>query len=97
MNGARRAPRPGAYLVGLQAVSDGAAAPAERSGSAAPAGLVQRALEWDVQQCMDELARLADSAGLRVTGRAWQRRRQPDPRTYLGAGKIAAVAESARE
>ena len=97
MSGARRAPRPGAYLVGLQAVSDGAAAPAERSGSAAPASLVQRALQWDVQQCLDELARLADSAGLRVTGRAWQRRRQPDPRTYLGAGKIAAVAESARE
>ena len=53
--------------------------------------------EWDVRQCLDELARLADTAGLRVVGRTWQRRRQPDPRTYLGAGKIAAVGGAARQ
>ena len=98
MSGARGERRQRAYLVGLQAPAGGNPAPTdERSGSATPAGLVPRAPVWDVQQCLDELARLADSAGLRVAGRTWQRRRQPDPRTYLGAGKIAAVADAARE
>ena len=97
MSRTRGARRQGAYLVGLQLAGASAAPHDERSGGAAPAGLVQRAPAWDVQECLDELARLADSAGLRVAGRTWQRRRQPDPRTYLGAGKIESVADAARE
>ena len=66
---------------------------------AAPIGQHFRvsAPEWDVQLCLDELARLADTAGLRVVGRTWQRRRHADPRTYLGAGKIAALGSAARQ
>ena len=98
MSGARDEQLQGAYLVGLQAAAGGGAAPSdERSGSAAPVSLVQRAPDWDVQQCLDELARLADSAGLHVVGRTWQRRRQPDPRTYLGAGKIAEAGSAAQQ
>ena len=97
MSGARPARRQAAYLVGLQIAGSSPAPPEERSGGTAPAGLVQRAPAWHVQQCLDELARLAESAGLRVAGRTWQRRRQPDPRTYLGAGKLEAVAQAARE
>ncbi len=98
MSRTRGARRQGAYLVGLQLAGASAAPHDERSSDgAAPAGLVQRAPAWDVQECLDELARLADSAGLRVAGRTWQRRRQPDPRTYLGAGKIESVADAARE
>ena len=47
-------------------------------------------------QHLAELAQLADTAGLRVVGRIWQRRRQPDPRTYLGAGRLAEVGPAAR-
>ena len=67
--------------------------------SAGPGGRQFRgtAPEWDVRQSLDELARLADTADLRVVGRTWQRRRQADPRTYLGAGKIAAVGSAARQ
>lgn len=66
---------------------------------AAPIGQHFRvsAPEWDVQICLDELARLAETAGLRVVGRTWQRRRHADPRTYLGTGKIAALGSAARE
>ena len=96
MSEARGARRQRAFLVGLRVTAGGA--PAEvRSGSTTPASLVERTPDWDVQQCLDELARLADSAGLHVAGHAWQGRRQPDPRTYVGAGKVAAVATAARE
>ena len=82
--------RQGAYLVGLQIADATVAAPVGRHFRA-------RAPKWDVQHCLDELARLADTAGLRVVGRTWQRRRHPDPRTYLGAGKIAALGSAARQ
>ena len=85
MSGSRRAPRPSAFLVGLQTAPVGAMAAANDRG----------ATLWDVEQCLEELARLADSAGLRVVGRSWQRRAQPDPRTYLGGGKLAEVAAAA--
>ena len=69
----------------------GGEAPGTASGRGAAAG----AVTWRVQDSLDELARLADTAGLTVAGRAWQRRERPDPRTYLGAGKLAAVVEEA--
>ncbi len=37
---------------------------------------------------MEELARLADTAGIEVAGRMTQRRPQPDGRTFLGRGKV---------
>jgi GTP-binding protein HflX len=89
------AQRQSAFLVGLQASPAGGAAAANGRG-AAPAGSAPEPVRWDVEQCLDELARLADSAGLVIAGRTWQRRAQPDPRTYLGAGKLAEVAGAAR-
>ena len=94
MSGSERAPRQSAFLVGLKTTPAGAAAAANgRSGSLA--GSAPEPAQWDVEQCLEELARLADSAGLRVVGRTWQRRSQPDPRTYLGGGKLAEVAATA--
>ena len=94
MSGSERAPRQSAFLVGLKTTPAGAAAAAnDRSGSLA--GSAPEPAQWDVEQCLEELARLADSAGLRVVGRTWQRRAQPDPRTYLGGGKLAEVAATA--
>src|SRR5688572_26288692 len=40
-----------------------------------------------VDQHLDELAQLIDTAGADVVARVVQRRRQPDPATYIGSGK----------
>ncbi|MGD9124070.1 MAG: GTPase HflX [Desulfarculaceae bacterium] len=45
----------------------------------------------EAEERLDELADLARSAGLRVLGRVIQRRRQIDPRTLLGPGKLEEV------
>ena len=95
MSGSGRAPRQSAFLVGLQTAPAGAAAAANGRG-ATLSGSAPEPAQWDVEQCLEELARLADSAGLRVVGRTWQRRAQPDPRTYLGGGKLAEVVAAAR-
>ena len=89
------AQRQSAFLVGLQASPASGAAAANGRGAAA-VGSAPEPVWWDVEQCLNELARLADSAGLVIAGRTWQRRAQPDPRTYLGAGKLAEVAGAAR-
>lgn len=44
-----------------------------------------------VDQSLDELARLADTAGLEVVGKATQRLNRPDSATYIGSGKLADV------
>jgi len=95
MNGSRAAQPPSAFLVGLQTFPAGGPAAADARG-ASLAGGAPEPPRWDVEQCLEELARLADSAGLRVAGRTWQRRAQADPRTYLGAGKLAEVGAAAR-
>lgn len=44
-----------------------------------------------VEESLDELSRLADTAGLEVVGRVWQRFDQPDPATFIGSGKVEEV------
>ena len=46
---------------------------------------------------LDELARLAETAGAIEVGRIVQRRQRPDPSTFLGKGKCLETAELARE
>lgn len=41
-----------------------------------------------LEESLDELQRLCESAGARVVGRNFQKRSKPDTRTYVGAGKI---------
>lgn len=41
----------------------------------------------DVEESLDELERLVDTAGAEVVGRAVQRRDAPDPATFVGRGK----------
>lgn len=41
----------------------------------------------DVEQSLDELALLVDTAGAEVVSRVIQRRTEPDPATYIGRGK----------
>ena len=52
----------------------------------------------DPQEALREFEALADSAGAEVVGRETGRRRRPDPRTYIGPGKVEtlqALIESA--
>ena len=52
--------------------------------------------EEDVETHLDELAQLIDTAGADVVGRTVQRRRDPDPATYVGKGKAEEIAELSR-
>lgn len=44
-----------------------------------------------VEDSLDELARLADTAGIDVVGQTFQRFNRPDRATYIGSGKVAEV------
>lgn len=50
-----------------------------------------------VRAYLDELARLVESAGGQVVGEVLQSRPEPDPATYLGAGKVTELAAQVRE
>ena len=47
---------------------------------------------WSVEEHLEELASLADTAGAEVVGRAVQARKAPDPKLYIGAGKVNEIA-----
>lgn len=49
-----------------------------------------------VEEHLDELAQLADTAGIEVVGRAAQSRKAPDPATFVGKGKAEEIGEQAR-
>ena len=49
-----------------------------------------------VDEELDELAQLVDSAGADVVGRVVQRRDAPDPATFVGRGKAQEIAELSR-
>lgn len=52
---------------------------------------------WDLQESLDELGRLAVSAGAEVVGTFQQRRDRPDPATLIGSGKAAELTELLKE
>lgn len=47
---------------------------------------------WPVESSLDELERLADTAGADVVARTTQKLEAPNPRTFIGAGKAEEVA-----
>jgi GTP-binding protein HflX len=47
---------------------------------------------WDLEDALDELGRLAVSAGAEVVGSFVQRRDRPDPATLIGGGKALELA-----
>jgi GTP-binding protein HflX len=53
------------------------------------------ALSWTARDSLEELGRLADTAGLSVVGSASQKLTHPDPRTYIGSGKLEELRETA--
>ena len=49
--------------------------------------------DWPVQESLDELTRLAETAGVTCVDRLVQRLSQPHPATLLGTGKVGELAE----
>ena len=52
---------------------------------------------WTVTESLDELEELARTAGAEVIGRLSQKLEHPDPRTYLGRGKLQEAHDRAVE
>jgi GTP-binding protein HflX len=52
---------------------------------------------WDLEDALDELGRLAVSAGAEVVGTFVQRRDRPDPATLIGSGKAAELSARLEE
>ena len=50
-----------------------------------------------VEEHLDELSRLADTAGAEVAGRYVQSRTSPDPATFVGRGGVEEIAEDLRK
>jgi len=48
---------------------------------------------WTIQDSLDELGRLAATAGLAVAGATSQKLTHPDARTWIGSGKVRELAE----
>lgn len=47
---------------------------------------------YNIMDSLGELGRLADTAGLEVVGHTYQLLDDPNPRTYVGAGKVAEIS-----
>ena len=59
-------------------------------------GIEQAGSPWPVEASLQELARLADTAGADTVGTTSQRLLAPNPKTFVGSGKAAEIAEMAR-
>ncbi|XP_023535561.1 uncharacterized protein LOC111796964 isoform X1 [Cucurbita pepo subsp. pepo] len=46
---------------------------------------------FSIDESLKELAQLADTAGLKVVGSTYQKLASPNPRTYIGSGKVAEI------
>ncbi|CAL9126710.1 unnamed protein product [Musa textilis] len=46
---------------------------------------------FNIEESLKELAQLADTAGLSVVGSTYQKLANPNPRTYIGSGKVAEI------
>lgn len=48
---------------------------------------------WEVEASLNELSRLAETAGAEVVAKLWQQRSNPDPAYFLGQGKVKELAQ----
>src|SRR5687768_3171846 len=84
-------------IVGLS-MADRRATSTPRHERAALVGLVTgSARRVDADRSLDELAALADAASADVVLRMLQERPKPDPSTFIGGGKVAALAAACAE
>jgi GTPase len=49
---------------------------------------------YSVLESLEELGRLAETAGLEVSGQLYQVLEEPNPRTYVGSGKVAEITQA---
>ena len=68
-------------------------APRER---AVVVGVDRPGLDWPIDSSLQELTRLVDTAGADVVASFTQRLAKPNPRTLIGSGKVAEIAETVR-
>ncbi|BAT82823.1 GTPase HflX isoform X1 [Vigna umbellata] len=47
--------------------------------------------DFGIEESLSELAQLADTAGLLVVGSTYQKLTSPNPRTYIGSGKVSEI------
>ncbi|TMF46438.1 MAG: GTPase HflX, partial [Chloroflexi bacterium] len=59
-------------------------------------GVEMQGMDWPVEESLDELAKLASTAGVTTMDRVIQRLAHPHPGTLLGSGKVQEIAEVAR-
>ena len=71
--------------------------PASALERAALVGLATPSARNDADRSLDELAGLAEAAGARVVLRMIQERARPDAATFIGSGKVAALAAACDE
>lgn len=56
---------------------------------------IDRGHDWPVEESLAELARLAETGGAVIAATLTQRLKTPDPRTFIGKGKLEEVASAA--
>lgn len=54
-------------------------------------GVERRDATWPVDRSLDELERLAETAGARPVARVTQRLDRPQPKTFIGSGKVEEI------
>lgn len=59
-------------------------------------GVDRPGLSWPLEASLDELERLVDTAGADVVARTTQKLSSPNPRTFVGSGKAAEIADLCR-
>lgn len=59
-------------------------------------GIERRGAEWGVEESLSELGRLAQTAGAEVVGALSQRLASPNPKSFIGKGKVEEVAGEIR-
>jgi GTPase len=72
--------------------------PADGEERAILAALITEGMDaWQVEDDLDELAQLVKTAGATVCGRMTQARLAPDPRVFLGSGKVQELSLMVQE
>ncbi len=66
--------------------------PRAANGNGASAAL-EGVKPWETADSLEELARLAETAGIEVVGAVSQKLSRPHPATYVGKGKLAEIKE----
>lgn len=68
----------------------------EQRDRAVLVGVDRSRADWPIEESLEELQRLAETAGADVVGTATQRMERPHPKTFIGAGKAEEIVELAK-